>query len=204
MAKNELVSLALLKVSPLHAYALNAVLEQMKVEQWAQVSRASIYASLKRLESRGSISVTLEKPDNMPERKVFNITKKGEDELYEEFKYALSTPEKSGPTLFYLGVSFLVGISSTDAIEWVSERIKTFEQVVESITEDIIKMKEIECDRACLILQTALHHTEIEIKASRDFIQLVKDKPDNFNKPHEVCKSIIEDTINGNIDKECK
>ncbi len=191
MAKNELVSLALLKVSPMHAYAINSILEEMGVEHWAQVSRASLYATLNRLEKKGAISVRFEKVDNMPERKVYSITEMGEMQLKQELKDAISTVCKSDSNLFHLGVNLFFGVSPDDGIVWCKERISSLTAVLKHVLAEMSALQKIECLSAVLTLEAAKSHTDVELKATHDFMDLLTNKPDYFEEYSKLLKEGI-------------
>ena len=61
MAKNEMVALGLIYSEPCHTYVLDRFINEMRLEQWANISKASIYNTLKRLASQGCVTVTSEK-----------------------------------------------------------------------------------------------------------------------------------------------
>ncbi len=46
MAKNEMVALGLIYSEPCHTYVLDRLINEMRLEQWANISKASIYNSL--------------------------------------------------------------------------------------------------------------------------------------------------------------
>lgn len=201
MAKNELVSLALLYISPMHAYAINTVLEQMSVEHWAQVSRASIYAALNRLEKRGAINVRLEKVDNMPERKVFSITTEGETLLRQELKDAISTCNKSDSNIFHLAVNLFFGVTPEEGIVWANERLSSITVVEKHILSEIAEMEKKGCLTALMTLRAAQRHTEVEKDCVKEFIKLLEENPEYYNHYLDIFRSKI---LNEDSEKRCK
>lgn len=192
MAKNELVSLALLHISPMHAYAINTVLEQMGVEHWAQVSRASIYAALNRLEKRGAINVRLEKVDNMPERKVFSITEDGEMLLRQELKDAISTcSNKCENNNFHLGINLFFGVSAEDGIVWANERLSGIIGMEKHILSEIQTMEETGCLSALMTLRSALRHTEVEKDSVKEFIKLLEEDAEYYDRYLDIFRNKI-------------
>lgn len=200
MAKNELVSLALLKISPMHAYAINSILEAMGVEHWAQVSRASIYAALNRLEKRNAIEVRLEKVDNMPERKVFSITDEGDMLLRQEVKDAITITSKAENTLFHLAINLFFGIPVKDGIVWAKERIGSLVNGQKHLQSEIEQMQECGCVSALITMEAAMDHITVELQSTKDFISLLEKNPDYYNDYMEYMK----DKIANDTDKECK
>ncbi len=180
MAKNELVSLALLTIAPMHAYAFSAIVDDMGMEHWAQVSRASLYAALGRLEKRGAIAVHTEKVDNMPERKVYSITAEGKALFETELHEAISSVHKSEPSLFHLGVNFFFGISADQGIALASKRATTLEQGLIEIQQKYEMVQNENIESAQLTLRAALKHATAELEACHEFIALLEKTPDYY------------------------
>ncbi len=192
MAKNELVSLALLKISPMHAYAINSIIEQMGIEHWAQVSRASIYAALKRLEKRGAIDVKLEKVDNMPERKVFSITNEGEDLLNSELKEALTTTCENNCSIFHIAINLFFGASPEEGMEWAKIRIEKLKENENHVNSELVCMRELGCESAVITLIAALKYIQVEVDLTNKFIAILTDSPGYYPKYLEIMRSKIQ------------
>ena len=185
MAKNELVSLALVYHEPMHAYAINTVIREMGLEHWAYISPASIYNTLSRLEKIGCVHVTTERVGNMPERKVYSITKKGKDKFADELKEAILA-KSMGDNPFYLAVPFAYGISINEAIPIIEERIENLREAREHVIDEYEELKGCKSYSGMIITKAGRKHIEVEIDAARDFIELLKTKPEFYTKdvPH--------------------
>ena len=90
MAKNELVSLALIYSKPIHGYAINSIIKNMGLEHWAKISAASLYNTLARLVKQDCVTVVKEKVGKMPARKVYTITELTASSLTYEDDYGRS------------------------------------------------------------------------------------------------------------------
>ncbi len=174
--KNDLVSLALVYNEPLHAYAINAIIKEMGLEYWAHISSASIYSTLSRLQKVGCVAVSSEKVGNMPERKVYQITDKGKNKLLDELKSAILTPDM-GDNPFYLAIVFAQGITATEAVPILKDRIKQLEIMVEHVTHEYEQLKEIKGYSGMIITKAAKKHIEIEIETAKEFIELLETNP---------------------------
>ncbi|GAF92150.1 unnamed protein product, partial [marine sediment metagenome] len=181
MAKNDLVSLALVYHESMHAYAINAVIKEMGLEHWAHISPASIYSTLSRLERIGCVNVITEKVGNMPERKVYQITPKGKERFLDETKEALLS-SSMGDNPFYLAVMFAYGITSDEAIPILHERIENLKKVLEHVTQEYEQMKKNDGYSGMIITKAGIKHIEIEIDAAKEFIELLKTKPEFYIK----------------------
>lgn len=185
MAKNELVSLALVYHEPMHAYAINAIIKEMGLEHWAYISPASIYNTLSRLEKIGCVHVTTEKVGNMPERKVYSITEKGKDKFGEELKEAFLA-RSMGDSPFYLAIPFAYGITIDEAIPIIEERIENLKDALDHVNSEYEELKECKSYSGMIITKAGRKHIEVEMEAAREFIELLKTKPEFYTKdvPH--------------------
>ncbi len=181
MAKNELVSLALIYYAPMHAYAINSFVKEMGLEHWAYISPASIYNSLARLEKLECVDVATEKVGNMPERKVYSITSKGKSRFLEELKEAIMS-ENMGDYPFYLAVSFAYGIPPEEALPILQDRIDNLEKVLEHITSEYEELKAQKVFSGMIITKAGMKHVQIEIEAAKEFVELLKTNPEYYTR----------------------
>ncbi len=181
MAKNELVSLALVYHEPMHAYAINAIIKEMGLEHWAYISPASIYNTLSRLAKIKCVHVSTEKVGNMPERKVYTITKKGKEKFAEELKGALLSTT-TGDNPFYLAVPFAYGIEAKDAIPIIQQRIENLKSAYEHVTNEYKELEEYKSYSGMIITKAGIKHIQVEIDAAKEFIELLKTNPDFYIK----------------------
>lgn len=192
MAKNELISLALLTITPLHAYAISAVVDEMGIEQWAQVSRASLYSALSRLEKRGAIAVHTEKVDNMPERKVYSITAEGSALFHEELRDAIVSVNKSDGMLFHLAVNFFVGTSAEEGVEWAKQRKDALDCGAVHVQAQYEMLVKESCEPALISLRAAKKSIAAEIVATEEFITLLEQRPDYYQQYAQQFKDQVQ------------
>ena len=180
MAKNEMVCLGLIYSEPCHTYALNGIVKEFELEQWANISKASIYNTLSRLEDLGCVKVTTEKVGKMPERKVYAITDAGKKRLLAELREGMLTPA-SGDNVFYLAMCFGFGIDSKEAIQILQERINNLHNAIEKVKNDYKQMKKYNVYNSIILCNAALKHIEVEIETAKKFVTLFKKHPNFFN-----------------------
>jgi DNA-binding PadR family transcriptional regulator len=104
----DLVILSLLAERPMHGYEVNATLEDRKIREWAPVSRPQIYYSLDKLTKLGLIrTASDETPAAGPERRVFETTAQGRDQLADalESKHWVNN-QVHQPFLIWLALSW--------------------------------------------------------------------------------------------------
>ncbi len=83
--EKELVLLGLLKEGARHGYELKGVIDE-KISTFAPVTAGSIYYTLKGLAKDGLVSMTRKRKGKYPEKEVYRITKKGEENFKELLK----------------------------------------------------------------------------------------------------------------------
>ena len=79
----EIVVLGLLAEEPMYGYDLLERFRERSMGFWTELSRASAYQVLKRLERDGSIAGRAQEGREGPDRRVFRITRAGRDRLAE-------------------------------------------------------------------------------------------------------------------------
>ena len=192
MAKNDMVCLGLVYSQPCHTYALDAFIKDMGLEEWASISRASIYNTLKRLESEGCVTVTPEKVGNMPERKVYAITEKGRQRLLEELRENMLLPS-SGDNLLFLAMTFNFGISADEAIEILERRIENLSNELEKIETVYEESEKWNVYHSMIMINAGRKYLELDIETTKEFIRLLKEVPDYYNANlTEIYRSMIQ------------
>ena len=181
MAKNEMISLGLVYSEPCHAYALDEFINGMGLTQWGNISRASIYNTLKRLESQGCVEATFEKVGNMPDRKVYAITEKGKQRLLEELRENMLSPA-TGDNFLFLAMCFNFGMFADEAIEILENRIENLNNQIEKLKMDYEELKNWKVYHSMIMINAGLKYIELDIETTKEFIKLLKENPDYFNK----------------------
>lgn len=106
----DLVVLTLLTEAPMHGYQLNQELLQREVRDWAAVSRAQVYYSLKKLHEQGLITAEFDDtaaPSTGPERSIFRVLPAGSKALEKALaapKWARQRPPE--PFITWMALSF--------------------------------------------------------------------------------------------------
>ena len=76
----DLILLGLIRNEPHSAYDLSKMLG---VYELVKISIPAIYKNIKRLQKNGYLKFSIEKKSNMPEKKIYSITKSGEARFFE-------------------------------------------------------------------------------------------------------------------------
>ena len=81
MATIDLIVLGMLKKEPMGAYDLQKLVEYRNISKWVKISTPSIYKKVIQLEEKGYIVSHTEKEGKMPEKAVYYLTEKGNQEF---------------------------------------------------------------------------------------------------------------------------
>ncbi|MBD3391057.1 MAG: hypothetical protein GF418_03290 [Chitinivibrionales bacterium] len=176
VAKNELVSLALLYDQPKHAYAINSIIKDIGLEHWAHLSRASIYSTLLRLQKQGCVKVTSAKVGRTPPRKIYAITAKGRKRLHDEQVAALRATVEPD-SLFPLGTTFLFGMPPTEARAHCKARITDLKSILSHLDEEHDSYEGCEMEVALMVIRAARKHIHVEIESTRELMNLLRRRP---------------------------
>ncbi|MCP4108585.1 MAG: PadR family transcriptional regulator [Desulfobacteraceae bacterium] len=188
MAKNELVSLALISNGPLHAYGLNQIVREMDLENLAKISLPSIYSALSRLKNEGSVEVSVKQVGNKPERKVYTITKKGKARLEQEFANAVFTTDL-GENPINIAINFAFGMPADAITNLLKIRIDNLKESIRRLKKRYEEIKTCNMLSTMLSINAFIKHQEVEIELAHEFMGLLKKDP-NFYKRQG--KEIIE------------
>jgi DNA-binding PadR family transcriptional regulator len=122
-SKVEIAVLGLLAERPMHGYDLLERYRERGMGLWTELSRASVYQVLKRLEREGSIVGKAQEGREGPDRRVFRTTRPGRDRL------ASAVAESAGvlaptesPAAMSLGFAHVVPTSVAKEVADARER----------------------------------------------------------------------------------
>ena len=81
MAAIDLIVLGMLKKQPLSAYDIQKLVEYRNISKWVKISTPSIYKKVIQLEEKGLLQSVSVRENNMPEKAVYSLTARGEQEF---------------------------------------------------------------------------------------------------------------------------
>ena len=179
MARNELISLGLVATGPLHVYAINTMIKEMGLEDWAKASRASIYNSLARLERDGFVNVAVQQVGNTPPRKVYSITHSGWQRLHDEQLDALLSCA-GHDSCFGVALTFLFGMPAHKAIELCTQRLSALDRQIEHLKHEMTVHKKEGIHSVVILLTSAIEYVQVEIKTTKRLIELLTKDPQYY------------------------
>jgi DNA-binding PadR family transcriptional regulator len=128
MMEKELLILGIIRTQKLHGYQLWELLKA--VPMGVRLKRSNAYRILDSLKSRGFVNETREREGRRPERRVYEITEKGEEQFQEMLRQSLrsdSTPDLPGA----VALNYLDSVPDAEALELIRERMASVSARVE-------------------------------------------------------------------------
>lgn len=180
MAKNELVSLAFLTIKPMHTYAIGKLIDELKLECWAKISRASLYATLKKFEKSGDVAVAMVQEGNYPARKVFSITEQGSALFHQEMEAALGDCLEINSVLFYLGINFFFQIDPAKGLEWTELRKNFLLECKDLLQQDIDMYRQLEYLTPLISVEAAQGNVTTALEGVESFQRVLRDNSEYF------------------------
>jgi len=173
MTKNDLVVLGLLKEQPMHGYQIKHQIELRKLDHWAQVSLASIYYTLNRMEDKGYISAHHEKVGKMPERIVYRLTPKGEKRLSRLVEKAL-TSDRIPDDDFSVGVAFMYGLEKKKVEACLEKKIEILKKHADHLRNEQAAYQGKIPFNWLYLIRNALEHISMEIEHLKSLHETMK------------------------------
>jgi DNA-binding PadR family transcriptional regulator len=128
---SELVILGLLKIKPMHGYEIQTIIQDSKIDDWANLLSGSIYYSISKLEKDGLIEPFKEERTGSRVRVIYKITKAGEEKHLVLLKEILGEKPHSLKSDFMLALSMIHYLEKEKAVLILKQNLK-----------DLIKLRE--------------------------------------------------------------
>jgi DNA-binding PadR family transcriptional regulator len=135
-SKVEVVVLGLLAEEPLYGYDLLERFRSRSLGSWVEVSKASVYQVLKRLERDGLISGKSQEGTDGPDRRVYRIAKPGRDRLR---RALVDGAGAGGPYETGAGVALGFGhlLAAADARKAVDARERSLRAAIDAVDAEL-------------------------------------------------------------------
>lgn len=134
LSKPATLLLGIIYEKPLNAYEITKLLEYINIKWWFYVSDSTVYTTLKNLEKRELLEGVIEKIGNMPDRTVYSLTKKGEEELKETIRNSIV--QFNYDTNIFTIAAFLMDILETEEKKrLLKKRLNILQEYLDGISK---------------------------------------------------------------------
>ncbi len=172
---SELVILGLLKIKPMHGYEIQTIIQESKMDDWANLLSGSIYYSISKLEKDGLIEPFKEERTGSRVRVIYKITKPGEEKHVKLIKENLGEKPHSLKSDFMLALSMIHHLDKDEAQLILNKNLKDLKELRKQW--EIRKQAASESKGAdplmVLSFESSLEILDIDIKTVERAIELI-------------------------------
>ncbi|MCK5690063.1 PadR family transcriptional regulator [Myxococcota bacterium] len=136
----EIILLGLLAEKPRHAYELEEIVRERKMDEWTNLASSSIYRVLGKLLEKGFVKTHLDDEGRGAVRKVHTITPRGREAMLEGILYFLGDMSPVKLPL-HVGLAFITRAPLSEAKERIHSRLQPLregEQMLEAVEKMIL------------------------------------------------------------------
>lgn len=166
-----LTVLCLLRERPMHPYELQRLIHQRHKDDLLDLRRGSLYHAVAQLQ-RGGLIEPLEtnREGRRPERTVYRLTGRGEDELA-LWLHELLAKRVHEPSQFLAGVANIARLTPAEALEALDSRLLELETALAGMAEGLRTLSA-RLERVALL---ELEYTRALQQAERDWVRALVD-----------------------------
>lgn len=167
--------LGVLEYQPMHGYELRRVLGEGISTFWP-INLPAIYPCLRKLEEDGLVSHRLQPtPEGRPDRKVFDITDSGRDELARWRRLPPDGPPQLRNPL-YLKLFFAQPENLRDAIDWIDKTLESARSNAAQLRADLANPNAFSTFFVKFMRESGVAHHELQIELLEDLRARVESK----------------------------
>lgn len=131
MNVTNLIVLGFLRMRPMHGYEIQQLIQQSRMDDWANVLSGSIYYALNKMEQDGLIRAEAEVRTGNRLRKIYAITEEGEAQFREMVRESLTAGPHSVKSDLALGLAWIDAVPKEEAIRLLERNLEQVERTRE-------------------------------------------------------------------------
>ena len=131
MNTTNLIVLGFLRMRPMHGYEIQQLIQQSRVDDWANLLSGSIYYALNKMEQDGLIRAEAEVRTGNRLRKIYAITEEGEAQFREMVRESLLSIPHSMKSDLALGLAWIDAVPREEAIRLLERNLEQVERMRE-------------------------------------------------------------------------
>lgn len=141
LSKISVFILGFLAEQPLNPYEITKLLDYLHVRDWFPIAPSSVYATIKALGQKGLITGETQKEGNMPEKTVYSVTEKGEQEFLGALREYLAGTDLDRDRFNIAGI-FLCHLPKEEVLSIITRKVQWLEKASLAIERQICHMRE--------------------------------------------------------------
>jgi len=119
-----------------HGYELIREMDIRGMLRWTHASKVAVYKALARLEAEGCLTSWTEKAGGMPEKRIYAITREGEEKLKDQV-YSLCASQEPLRFETSVGMAFIDHLSRDEAEEALEKRRRFLEGQAKRLDDEM-------------------------------------------------------------------
>lgn len=177
MNVTNLIVLGFLRQRPMHGYEIQQLIQQSRMDDWANLLSGSIYYALNKMEQDGWIRAEAEVRTGNRLRKIYAITEEGESQFRELVRESLTLSPHSVKSDLALGLAWIDAIPREDAVRLLEQNLKQLERTQEHwLTGREIKSRYGLTPITMAAFDNAIGILELDIAYLKRLISLLQDE----------------------------
>ena len=157
----EMIVMRFIKMRPFYAYEIESIINKRQLRQWVKIGGTTIYQVLDRLHKKDLLAYEVEKVGNMPERKRYYLTSKGDEIFLDSVRGILQDIE---PYYFDLSIGLACRgfIDKEEFNQLLEVRLNKLNEFISSFHEVFEKSKELYPTKRLIMREYLLAHYKLE------------------------------------------
>ena len=131
MNVTNLIVLGFLRMRPMHGYEIQQLIQQSRMDDWANLLSGSIYYALNKLEQDGLIRAEAEVRTGNRLRKIYAITDKGESQFRDMVRESLLSSPHSVKSDLAPGLAWIDALPRDEAVRLLERNLEEVERTRE-------------------------------------------------------------------------
>ncbi len=166
-ASAEIPTLGLLAERDMHGYELHREIELSGLCRWMPISKVAVYKALERLERNGFLEARADRAGNMPERRVYSLTSKGQERL-RDLLYDLIASEAPLSSQISLGLSLGASLAPQEALAALGARLDYLEAQLRARESELSMLEDMGTELQRLLRRHDVDRYRLEIDWLRE------------------------------------
>lgn len=125
-----LIILAFLRDRPMHGYEIQQMIQTSRMDTWANLLSGSIYYALNKMEKEGLIEAVAEERTGARLRKIYGITKQGEQLFRQLIEDAVKLPPHSVKSDFVAALNWIETLPKEQALAYLDQNLAQLEETL--------------------------------------------------------------------------
>lgn len=159
--------LGIINITPINPYEILGVFEFNRMKTPLKYADSTIYYAVRMLHKRGFVECEIQQNGNMPSKRVYSITKKGQTELKKSLQTYLSGYSDNW-SAFSISLHFMSLFEKSELIGFLEKRKHEVEEEVRRRNQDYQEIQILNETRPCIPGMSSALHLKVHFDTELD------------------------------------